>query len=942
MSREGIVQTNQAKAKWLESTLYDILQGKKPSINTNDPNESWLYSQLKRMHKAGMLSAEPSAYVFLTPKEDPSDETLKKFKGATDIEALPKALTTQANEISTQLGEHDIQNYKILGLDHNYHYSKDPLEQIDDADAFILPAAGLAGLYQWIRFKNARDDGAINLQDKTFIMQNSNNFWDPLLGALGVDRNDPDFAVTKTRFETTKLINHRMPETQRTKPAKETEHKHPLQMGDTVFIITGNTKKPIDYRKVFNERSTGIDVRHFQQVFSKRPHGASEESYTYMGNVMEKYHEFFNLIKYTYGTKNFVAELEDKGYDLDKAFVLFDDSGLATAENLTGGSEFANTTKIRRNPYIKQGPGPELKGILGAIQNQPYKGKTGSRGLFERMKDAAQRISQERGSTSEDDLRASLRANDQIASIVMPLREFIEAIEQGLTADEIARGDAVYYYSAQTENKIVFEPRPNDIAVDSKNFMIPRQDPKGRTMAEIPNYVARHSVTAQIVKAMSRTMGIQRGELTDQPLAERFNADREKQLKLATHRSILKGDPGMQIAGTHYDIQDGNGGFFSLSEPREHEVEDEDGNIMQVESALNNFADMCSQVDGFVFLEDDDKMSGDDFFWERNFIAYSIHVGNQIADKTIAGKPSVFVNGNTWEEHLHTFKGFCGGLIPELPDYLCKIVDDEQELQDVLRKEFSNYVPHELPNYNFREGGAKAPEDMFRVTVYCSASSTDSALKGSTNEFTFEAAAMGFAVINGGGEGPDGLMHETSDGVHRMRDHFAPYLKKHGIDAPETHVASIQCEDTAQEEGMRQDNDYWCVWPNIFLRMQDLQKTEAEVVLPGGAGTLQEVCASILMRKYGLADTQNRPLIIVNKNGVYDKFLETIPEADKEKYNMHVVDHEDDALDILIEARRNKNMEPELPYTLEEMREMKLHFNTMNDVKPQHLNKPRM
>lgn len=929
------------RARWLEETLRDILKGEKPPVDLNNENEKWLYDQLLGMHKAGMLSAEPESYIFLTPEEDPKNEELRKFKGITDIEALPKALTTQANEIGAQLAEHDIKNYKVLGLDHNYLYSKDSLEQAGDADAFILPTAGIASLYQMVRFINARNDGEPSVQNKHFIIQNNNGFWSPALNFLKVGRNDPNFVVTRTRHETAQTMLSLMPETLREKEPKPVQHRHAMQMGDTLFVITGNTKKPIDYRKVFNERAAGIDVKHFQQVFSKRPHGASEESYTYIGNLLEKYREFYELIRDTYGTENFLAELEEKGYDLDKAFVLFDDSGLATLENLTAGPEFGNTTKVRRNPYSKHGPGPELKGILGAIQNQPYKGKTGSRGLFERMKDSAHRISKERGSESEDDLRASLRAFDEISSIVLPLKEFIEAIDQGLTPEEIAHSDIVYFFSAKTDNSIVFEPTPDQIAVDSKNFMVPRHDPLQRTMAENPNYVARHSVTAQVVKTIMRTMDIERGSVELGPLAQRFNSERESQLKLATHRSILEDDATLEIPGTHYQIEDNKAGLFSLSEPRLHDVENENGEIIQVESALNNFASMCSQVDGFVFLEDDDEMSGNDFFWERNFIAYSIHVGNQIADKTIAGKPSVFINDNTWDEHLHTFRGFCGGLIPELPDYLCKIVDNEDELTDALKRGFVNYSPHELPTYQFREGGQRADDDLYNVTIYSSATSTDATLKASAHEFTFETAAMGFAVMNGGGEGPDGLMHETSDGVHFMRDKFAPYLQKYGIDAPKTHIASIQCEDTAQEEGMRQDNDYWAVWPNIFLRMQDLQKTDAEVVLPGGAGTLQEVCASILMRKYGLAETENRPLIIVNKNGVYDRFLDTIPADDKERFNMHVVEEEEEALDILIEARRNKGMEPELPYTLDEMRDIKNAFD-LSENAPKHIGKPRM
>ena len=959
MTKTGTMPPDTSSTLWLERVLYDILHGEKPPIDINDDQQGWLYSQLKNMYRAGMLSAEPESYIFLIPEENPQDKELQKYKGVTTVEALPKAITTESADTLHFLQERDIHNAKTLGEDYAYLYNKDPLDQIDDADIFILPNAGIASLYQLVRTMNARDEGHIDLTDKLFVIQDRNQFWKPFLDFVKLSSKDDNFVVSKTKRDTAELVKERTTQEQREKIAKHSTPVHPMQPGDVVFAVTGNIKKTTDYRKVFAERRTGIKVRNFQQTFSKSPRDADEQSYSYIGNLLEKFEAFFNLVKDTYGPDEFVKELTAKGYDLDHAFALFDDGGIATEENLTAGPEFSNTTKARQNPYMKHGPGPEIKGILGAVQNQPYKGTVGVVGLFERIKDAAFRISMERGAQGKGDMRLSLKAHDQSSSVTVPLKELVERIKDGVNFEDIIHSDIVHWFSARTDNYIVFKPSPEDaVAFDSKNFMVPRHDPKGRTMASIPKYVERHSATAQIAKAISRTFDLKPVEAPEHALAQAFSEAHEKQLKLATQRSIIKGDPGMVLPGTSYNIQDDNGGFFSLSEPRTHVIESENGEPLYVESALNNFADLCSEVDGFVFLPDDEEISGEEYFWERNFIAYSIHVGQQIADKTIAEKPSVFVKSDTWNEHLDTFYSFCGGLIPELPQYLCSIVDDEEGVKKALASKFKEYSPHEIPNYQFREGGTKAPKDMFRVTVYCSATSTDAELKGSARDFSLEMGAMGFAVANGGGGEPieqglddireqasDGIMVETSDGVHEARTQFSDFLHDRGIKMPETHITSIHCEDTAQKEGLRDDNDYWCVWPNIFLRMQDLQDTDGEVVLAGGAGTLQEVCASILMRKYELTPTENRPLIIVNKNGIYDSFLKTIPEADKAKYNIHSVETEADALDILIEARNARGMEPDLPYDLKSMRALKEEYYDafgyeQMKPKPEQIQKP--
>ena len=295
-------------------------------------------------------------------------------------------------------------------------------------------------------------------------------------------------------------------------------------------------------------------------------------------------------------------------------------------------------------------------------------------------------------------------------------------------------------------------------------------------------------------------------------------------------------------------------------------------------------------------------------------------------DKAISAKPLVVMECKTWRPYVKILETYGGGLIPNMPDEMIDdIVTDPTKLVGSLNSAFSDYVPDEMPAYVFREGGAECPKELFRVTIYCSASTTDTAAKKRAHDFSFDLATHGFAVINGGGTGPDGLMHETNEGV-ALAKKFFKFLESRNITPPQTHISSIQCVDTEQEEGLCDSNDYYAVYPTIYQRMHKLQETNAEVVLPGGAGTFQEISGSGLSRQAGIYPIQNRPLAIVNRANIYDPFLKIIPQSFFERDNIHVKQTEEEALELMIKTRKDCGMEPKLPYSEEEYQALKQEF----------------
>jgi predicted Rossmann-fold nucleotide-binding protein len=229
-----------------------------------------------------------------------------------------------------------------------------------------------------------------------------------------------------------------------------------------------------------------------------------------------------------------------------------------------------------------------------------------------------------------------------------------------------------------------------------------------------------------------------------------------------------------------------------------------------------------------------------------------------------------------------------------------------------------DYMKHYIPDYvaprEFQEQGQRATDDLYRVTIYCSATSTNENFRKQAHDLSFDLASEGFAIKNGGGT--DGLMVETSKGVHDFREWWQQNHPNEEM--LKNHISSIQCEDTYKSEGLCSGNDYVCVHPNIFQRMADLTDTDAEIVLWGGAGTVQEMMGSIMLREAGITPSAGRPLVIVNaeigngihKTRVFDPLIKAMPAWYQQKLNVHFVDTPLEALEIVREARRAAGREP--------------------------------
>ena len=157
------------------------------------------------------------------------------------------------------------------------------------------------------------------------------------------------------------------------------------------------------------------------------------------------------------------------------------------------------------------------------------------------------------------------------------------------------------------------------------------------------------------------------------------------------------------------------------------------------------------------------------------------------------------------------------------------------------------------------------------ITVYCGA------LEGNDPEFAKRAAELGKWMADNGhtlvyGAGNAGMMGAVSDALIKAGG------KSIGI-TPNFFVLAEVTRDDLTEKIVTED------MPSRRQKMIDLG--DAFIALPGGTGTLDEISEVMALKRIGKLGEINKPVMLYNVNGYYDKFFEFLDDmADKEFFTM--------------------------------------------------------
>lgn len=240
---------------------------------------------------------------------------------------------------------------------------------------------------------------------------------------------------------------------------------------------------------------------------------------------------------------------------------------------------------------------------------------------------------------------------------------------------------------------------------------------------------------------------------------------------------------------------------------------------------------------------------------EDMFKAISIFVGFQTLDKNLTGKPTVILNEDaSWDPffaviaHLHDL----GAVTQEYQDFLLEAKSPESVL-DTLELAKTRGIPdakrHAIEEAEATVLEAPVPEDYVgNACVFCSASLQDPA-------YLSDGEAMGRILAENkigcvSGAGRSGIMGAVVKG---------------SVDAGGW-TGGSNVPHIIQLEGLPDGLSSFWLRPDIYTRMEVMiENSNAFIIFPGGAGTVQELLALMIFKHRQHPLMQGKPVVIFNR-----------------------------------------------------------------------------
>lgn len=263
--------------------------------------------------------------------------------------------------------------------------------------------------------------------------------------------------------------------------------------------------------------------------------------------------------------------------------------------------------------------------------------------------------------------------------------------------------------------------------------------------------------------------------------------------------------------------------------------------------SLSNIEKKIIEADAFVFTPGATL--------EDLFKAVSVFVGYQTLDKNLENKPTVLLNSDgSWDvfygllDHLVEL-----GTIRQVPgDYLLEArhVDDVLELLEKSRDT-------QLPDPGRERSGDVAgpsfetplPEDHAgNICVFCSASIEKEDYLADGRELGRQIAESKYGCVSGAGK--SGIMGAVVKGSVDAGGWTG------GSNVP--HIIEIE----GLPEGL---SSFW-LKPDIYTRMEIMiERSDAFVIFPGGAGTVQEMLALMIFKHQNKKGMGDKPVIVFDR-----------------------------------------------------------------------------
>jgi len=264
---------------------------------------------------------------------------------------------------------------------------------------------------------------------------------------------------------------------------------------------------------------------------------------------------------------------------------------------------------------------------------------------------------------------------------------------------------------------------------------------------------------------------------------------------------------------------------------------------------LSNIEKKIIESDAFVFTPGATL--------EDMFKAISIFVGIQTLDRNLAGKPTIILNEDqSWNpffavlEHLEKM----GTVLQNHKDYLLDVSSPEDVL-DTLESAKTKGMPdvgrHKQGDNPITLLETPLPEDYIgSACVFCSASLEDPSYLADGEKLGRILAESKIGCVSGAGR--SGIMGAVVRGSVEAGGWAG------GSNVP--HIIEL--------EGLPDGLSSFWLRPDIYTRMEVMiQNSDAFIIFPGGAGTVQELLALMIFKHQKNPLMDGKPVVIFNRAG---------------------------------------------------------------------------
>lgn len=262
---------------------------------------------------------------------------------------------------------------------------------------------------------------------------------------------------------------------------------------------------------------------------------------------------------------------------------------------------------------------------------------------------------------------------------------------------------------------------------------------------------------------------------------------------------------------------------------------------------LSNIEKKIVESDAFVFTPGATL--------EDMFKAISIFVGFQTLDRNLTGKPTVILNEDgSWNpffavlEHLRHM----GTVKQDYRDYLLAAESPEAVLETLERAKMQGAPDadrHRLGESQVEVRDVPAPEDYVgNACVFCSASLEEPHYLAEGETLGRMLAESRIGCVSGAGR--SGIMGAVVKGSVDAGGWAA------GSNVP--HIIEL--------EGLPDGLSSFWLRPDIYTRMEVMiEHSDAFVIFPGGAGTVQELLALMIFKHQKHPVMDGKPVVIFNR-----------------------------------------------------------------------------